>query len=362
MPISAVDTIGLAFEHTKGQLFRPFRFWQWVRLAFVGLLAGELGSGGNFNFPRLLEQGGAHASTLPPLGQGFPKVDLAILASVITVLVITGFVLFLVLTYISSVMRFILFDSVLTRECHIGAGWTRRQGIGWHYFLWQLVVLLAVFAGFALLIVLPVAFAFGMGWFSPPRAHIVQLVLSGIVVVALFVIYMVAIAVVHLFTKDFVIPQMALEGITAFEGWRRLLPMLRGEEKGYFIYVLLKIVLSVVAGIAVGIVTAILGLIVAVPVIGVVATAVLATKSGALTWNVVTITLAVIAGCIVLGIFFFLVSLITVPVIVFFPAYSIYFFAARYRPLSMALYPAAATSALVEGTPPPFTPPPLPAN
>ena len=105
----------------------------------------------------------------------------------------------------------------------------------------------------------------------------------------------------------------------------------------------------------------VLGLILAVPVVGIVATLVLATKNGALTWNVLTITLAVIAGCIVLAIFFFLVSLISVPVIVFFPAYAIYFFAGRYRPLNAALYPAAAQSAVVGGTPPPFTPPPLPA-
>ena len=360
MPISAVDTVNLAFEHMRRQLFRPFRFWQWVRLAFVGLLAGELGSGGNFNLPREVQQG-AHAPSLPQLGQGFPKIDPAILASVITVLLIAGLVVFLVLTYINSVMRFILFDSVLVRECHIGAGWTRRQGIAWHYFLWQLVLLLATFAGFALLIVLPLAFAYGMGWFSPPRAHLAQLVLSGIVVVALFLIYLIALAVIHLFTKDFVIPQMAMEGITAFEGWRRLLPMIRGDEKGYFVYILLKIVLAIIAGIGIGIVTAILALMLAVPVIGLVATAVVATKSGALTWNVLTITIAVIGGCIVLGIFFFLVSLITVPVIVFFPAYSIYFFAGRYRPLSMALYPAAAQSATF-GTPPPFTPPPMPAT
>jgi hypothetical protein len=356
VPISAVDTVNLAFEHTRRQLFRPFRFWQWVRLAFVGLLAGELGSGGNFNLPRT-----THPGTIPSLGEGFPKIDPAILASVITVLIITGFVVFLVLTYVSSVMRFILFDGVLTSECHIGAGWSRRQGNGWHYFLWQLVLLLATFVGFVLLIVLPAAFAFGMGWFSPPRAHVVQLVLTGILVVAVFLIYMIAVAVVHVFTKDFVIPQMAMEGITAFEGWRRLLPMIRGEEKGYFIYIVLKIALSVVAAIAIGIVTAILALILAVPVIGIVATAVVATKSGALTWNVLTITFAVIAGLILLGIFFFLVSLITVPVIVFFPAYSIYFFAGRYRPLSMALYPASAQSA-ASGTPPRFTPPPLSAT
>jgi hypothetical protein len=50
---------------------------------------------------------------------------------------------------------------------------------------------------------------------------------------------------------------------------------------------------------------------------------------------------------------FYAVSLISVPVIVFFPAYSIYFFAARYPNLSRVVYPAPPPS-------PPLMPPPLP--
>jgi hypothetical protein len=124
----------------------------------------------------------------------------------------------------------------------------------------------------------------------------------------------------------------------------------------------MKIVLTIVAGIAIGIVGLILGLIIAIPMIGAAVAAVIAAKSAGLTWNVLTITAAVIAGCFLFAIFFFLVSLISVPAIVFFPAYSIYFFAARYRPLSLALYSPAPQSLVPQGAPPPFTPPPLPAT
>jgi hypothetical protein len=88
---------------------------------------------------------------------------------------------------------------------------------------------------------------------------------------------------------------------------------------------------------------------------------VIAAKSAGLTWNVLTITAAVVAGCVLILIFFLLISLITVPAIVFFPAYSIYFFAARYRPLSLALYSPAQSPMVPQGATPPFTPPPLPA-
>src|SRR5215475_6118845 len=50
MPVSAVDVIRPAFDHTVRQLFKPFRLGQWVRLAFTGLLAGELGTSGGCSF------------------------------------------------------------------------------------------------------------------------------------------------------------------------------------------------------------------------------------------------------------------------------------------------------------------------
>jgi hypothetical protein len=145
--------------------------------------------------------------------------------------------------------------------------------------------------------------------------------------------------VIHVFTKDFVVPQMALEGVSAVEGWRRLWPMMQSEQSGYAAYVGMKIVLAIGAAIVIGIASLIVILIVAIPTAGVGIIAVLAGKTAGLTWNVFTITAAVVMGCIVLAAFFYLVSLIAVPAIVFFPAYAIYFFAARYRPLSLVLYP-----------------------
>ena len=154
----------------------------------------------------------------------------------------------------------------------------------------------------------------------------------------MFLFFVVA-AVVHVLTKDFVVPQMALEDVSAMEAWRRLWPMVQAEQGDYAVYVLMKIVLAIGVGIVIGIVSLILGLIVAIPaaVLGIIA--VLTGKTAGMTWNVFTITIAIVVGCILLAVFFYLTSLIAVPAIVFFPAYAIYFFAARYRPLSLVLYP-----------------------
>jgi hypothetical protein len=112
--------------------------------------------------------------------------------------------------------------------------------------------------------------------------------------------------------------------------------------------------------VVIGIVTLILGLFFVVPTAMLGVVGVLAGKSAGLTWNAGTITLAVVVGCILLFCFLYLVSLVSVPAIVFFPAYSIYFFAGRYPALSRALYPAMPVPELSPGSAPFGQPPLLP--
>jgi hypothetical protein len=161
-----------------------------------------------------------------------------------------------------------------------------------------------------------------------------------------------------------VVPQMALEDIGVMEGWRRLWWMIKAEKGGYAAYIGMKIVMAIGAGIMVGIAAVILGLIIAIPTVGLSILAVITGKSAGLTWNAYTITLAVVVGCVLFAGFMYVVALISVPVVVFFPAYSIYFFAARYPALSTALYPAPPAPAGPQvpsgASPPPFQSPPLP--
>ena len=359
MPISAVDTISLAFQHTKRQLFQPFRFGQWTRLAIVGLLAGEAGSSGGFNFPTNFNIPQQSDSSQHFLSEGLPHIDPAILGTLIVVLVVSGLIFGIVLLYVSSVMRFILFDSVLTKTCHIREGWSRRQRPAWDYFLWQLGYMIVILAGLAVLVGIPALYAYSSGWFREPGDHVGALVLSGILVFCLVFVFFVVAVVVQVFTKDFVVPQMALEGIDAIEGWRRLWPMLQRDGSRYAGYAGMKVLLTIGAGIIVGIVGLIIGLIIAIPAAVAAVAAIFAGKAAGLTWNALTITAAVVAGCIAFAILFYVIALISVPVIVFFPAYSIYFFAARYRALSLALYPLPPTPPTQDL--PPTGPTPAPA-
>jgi hypothetical protein len=356
LPISAVDAISPAFQHAKQQLLQPFRFSQWVRLALVGFLAGELGSGGgcnaNFNLPSTYHQRGSEQF----LGAAWPSHladHPAMLVGLIASLIVIGLGLFVLLIYINSVMRFILFDSIVAKECHIRQGWLRRRHHGLRFFVWQILLMLVSFAAFVLLIGIPLAFAWVVGWFDHPSEHLLPLVLGGIVLFLLFLALVLVLAVVHVMTKDFVVPQMALEDISAMEGWRRLWLWLQAEKGGYAGYIAMKIGLAIAAGIALAIITVIVFLVLLIPVGGVGVVAVLAGKAAGLTWDVYAITLAVVVGCIVLAVLIFLFSLISVPVVVFFPAYSIYFLAARYPALAALLWPPPPDS-VAPGSPAPL--------
>lgn len=327
----------------------------------MGLLAGELTSGGgcnaptNFHIPR---HPGTDHFLVPGLGT-----DPLLYAGLIAVAVFAAFVLGIVLMYISSVMRFVLFDSVLAKECRIRQYWAARQQPGWRYFLWKLLYTLLTFGVLVALVGIPAGLAFVLGWFKQPRQHLIGLVLGGIVLFFAFAIVVVAMAMIYVLTKDFVVPQMALEEIGAIEGWQRLWVMMNAEKGSYAGYVGMKIVLAIGAAIVLGIVGFILALIVLIPVAGVVIAAVIAAKSAGLGWTVYTITLALVTGSVLLVVFLFMSSMISVPAIVFFPAYSIYFFAARYPALSARLCPvppAVAARLIPPEAPPPNEPPPLP--
>jgi len=359
---SALDAIPLAFQHTKEQLFTRFSLGQWTRLAFVGLLAGELGSGGggggNFNPGGFRHPEHPGMSPFPNLGPDvWPKV--AALGAAIAVVIFAVLVLGLIFMYVSSVMRFILFDSVLAKECHIRLGWNRRQGPGSRLFLFKLAYSLVTFAAFVVLIAIPAAFAFAAGWFKAPKEHVVPIVLGGLFLAFVIVFLIIIAALVYVLTKDFVVPQMALENIGPIESWRRLWRMMGAEKAYYAGYIGMKILMAIAAGIVVGLVTLILGLLIAIPAVGLGILAVLTGQSAGLTWNAYTITLAILVGTGLLGIFFYIVSLVSVPVMVFFPAYSMYFFAARYTPLHAVLYPPPPSAA---GAVPPLPPAPQPAG
>jgi hypothetical protein len=358
LPISAIDAISPAFEHARQQLTRPFRSSQWAKLALVGLLAGEMGSGGGGCNPGSFRMP-AHTNTSQHFlgANGLPAVDPALYASLIAVLAVTGFVLLILFIYVNSVMRFVLFDSVVSRECRIWQSWTRRQGPGWRFFVWQILLALVSVMCLTILVGIPAGFAFLVGWLRAPKEHMIPLILGGMALFFILLLFVVLQLIIHVMTKDFVVPQMALEEISAVEGWRRLWLQIERDKGGYAAYIGMKIVLAIGAAIVLGIASLIVILLFAIPIGGLGAVAVIGGMAAGLTWNLYTITLAIVVGATAIFTFLYVMSLVSVPAVVFFPAYSIYFFASRYAPLDALLHPAPPITPVLP--PPPEEPPPF---
>jgi hypothetical protein len=336
-----------------------------MRLAFVGFLAGELSSGGcngSFNYP-VQPHDKKTDQFLGASGQLHWPWQLqehhALLAAGIVIAILLGIILIVLFAYINSVMRFILFDSIIAKECHIRAGWARRKEEGWRLFVWQILIMLVSFAALFVLIIIPLGLAWAFGWLAHPREHVIELVVGGVLLLLVFLALMVVMTVVHVMTKDFVVPQMAMEGISATEGWRRLWAGMKGERGGYAGYLGMKLVLTIAAGIAYAIVALTAIVLLLIPIGGAGIAAVLAAKAAGFGWSIFTVALAAVGGLILLAGFVFVLAFLSVPFTVFFPAYSIYFFASRYAPLAALIWPHPSPWPVVPVMPP-FEPPPFP--
>jgi hypothetical protein len=374
VPVSAVDCVQPALQHAREQLFTRFRFGQWSRLALVGILAAELHVGGcnfgNFggNWPRIphKHQNEFLQSRVPhwllPFNHAHISEHIAQFIGLIVVGIFAAIVLGFVFLYINSVFRFILFDSVLRRECSIGEGWGKWRRAGGRFFLWQIVFQIAAWLFLLVLVGVPLALALAAGWTTDLRQHIGRLIVGVILLLGLCGVFVLAAAVVQVLAKDFLVPIMALEDLDFADGWHRLLAMIRPEKGRYAVYLLLKLVLSIAAAILFGIIAIVPALFVALP--GVVA--VLAGRAAGMGWNVTTVSLAIIFGTVLLLLLIYLIALVSVPATVFFPAYALHFLAARYPNLDALLHPSPAPPAPVmppvPESPPPFEAPPLPPS
>jgi hypothetical protein len=335
MALSAVDAISPAFNRMKRQLFQPFRFAQWIRYAVVGFLAGEVSTAGGCNlrlpFGSSSQRAGEFQLQAPMAARGL------LMTAGVAVLVILALVAIVTLLYVSSRMRFVLFDSVIAGECQIARFWSRRGGPALRFFVWQILFGFVLLGIVALLLGGPLAVAFSLGLLRNPRAHLALFILGALVIGLVLLAVVFSAAGVYVLAKDFVVPQIALENVTATQGWQQLWTMMKAEPGSYAGYIGMKVLLSVAAFVIVGVA---LFIVLLVPILVTGALLVIGTRSAVLTWNPFTIALAIVFGVILLAALLTIAGLASAPAIVFFPAFSMYFFADRYAPLRAALFPA----------------------
>ena len=273
MTIKFVEPIGRAWARTKAALLKPFDLHKWLVVGFCAFLAGlmEAANGG----------GGSRFSKNGNFGDfvHFPRASWLWLtehpgwAVAIVFAVLVGIAVVVVLTWVSSRGVFMFLDSVVRDRVEIAAPWREFQKEGNSLFLWRVLLGIATFAVFGLII--SYVFVKGGALYDArlePNLPIGFLIGIGLFALALLLVW----GFIVLFLKDFVSPLMYRDRISCSEAWTRFLRVF-AKYPFHFIGYGLVIVLGMIAfGVAVviaGLATCCIGwLVLIVPYISTVAT------------------------------------------------------------------------------------------
>lgn len=333
-PISAIDAIAPAFQMARQELFKPFRFGFWARMALVSFFAGEV-VGGGFSVPNIPTQPGRSGRHWLQVATFDPSTLMKMLPLIFAIAV-ASVILFLLFLYVHSVCRFILFDSVLTGHCSLRQGWNRWHQPGVRYFAWMIFFELMVFLLIAVFIGMPLFAWWRAGIFDNPSQHLGMLIGGGLTLFMVFLAGIFVAALVAVMVKDFFVPIMALSNATVGQAWDRFQVILSAQKGSFAGYIGMKILLAIAVGVVFAMIEFLLILIIAVPLI--IAAVVLGISLPSA--GPAVIALGIMGGLVLLVFFFLLIAFISVPAAVFFQSYTLYFFGSRYWPLGRLLWPA----------------------
>ena len=257
MRIAYVEPMARAFARMRALLFAPFRTRTWFVIGFAAWLASIFeGSGGSAGSKFQAEDG-----SISEMGESalnfFQTLSLSLLVVVLVILAV--FVLFALL-WISSRMKFVFLDQVVTGAARVKEPWARYATQGDSLFIWRVFFSILMFfvAGMLVLaLVVSTGVAAGVGWNEISIAAIVWCGSGLLFLVLIPALY------VSLFLDSFVVPLMYRHGLSVMDAWRRLLPLLRRHAGHFLLFGVVFFVLNVVATgviVAAGVLTCCVGL------------------------------------------------------------------------------------------------------
>jgi hypothetical protein len=346
--LSALDAISPAFSRTKLVLFSPFRVGRTWKLALTAYLSAA---------------SSAFLPTMFILLAFLPEArmlgGLGLVAAVI-VGVFFFTILFALLFYVFTRLRFASFDITLNHGVYVAPAWRKygSQSLKWTLFKILLgSVVTALLAGPTILIVRQFIRLFqsmpSMNFSSdgPPPPEVVQAIITVYLGFAAVYILFGLFFFLSSLMADFIVPSLALENTTLGEAFRRLGKIIRNEPGQFTAYAFLKLGLGLVAYFGGTLITEIVLFIVAL-IIAAIAGVVGFLLHLAGVPNDVLIVLAVIIGvAFYLFFIFYAVFIVVGTVMTFLESYTLYFLGGRYPMLG---------DLLTASTPPRPPPPPAP--
>lgn len=334
------DSLTDAWRRTRDLLLVRPRVGHWLKLgliAMLGLSGGGGGGGGNFSFPTEfpsqehepsggLERIGPQALQGMREGLQWLSDHLGGLIALMVGLAIITVILTLVIIYVRAVFRFIFVDAVAApEEPSIGASWSRHTGVGLSLLLWYL--LLGALALALVLIVLIPLIGSGVMIGSGKPLPIAVGVGSMVGLFAALAMIVVVMLLLQALTDDFLVPAMYVCRCGVWEGWRQVRHAWRGQFWNVVLFYILKLVALIAAAIAAAIIVLASLVLLIVPAISMVViigtiVGVMSELSGVGPWLIAPAVVAALTGGMVYA---YLLRVLTLPIAVFFQAYSLSF-------------------------------------
>jgi hypothetical protein len=238
--LSALDAVSPAFARTRLVLFTPFRKGRTWKLAVTGYLS-ILGTVfvpyfviGLFFIPMARRAGGPTA--------------VAILATVS----IAATLVYLLIFYLCSRLRFAFFDIVLNRGEFIAPAWRKHGAASFRWTAFKAIlgtlVTVAVAAPIAGIVrhMLPVFAQFKI---QPGQQQSPQFIDAIFTMYGAFLLIYLFLGLFYLLSallSDFIVPSLALESTSLKEAFTRLGKLIRNEPGQFTLYAILKVGLALV--------------------------------------------------------------------------------------------------------------------
>jgi len=361
-PLSAIDAIGPAWNHTSRLLLAP-RSWRLVlKIGAVAVFAGIGGFGtGSFNSSHNSLRNMHHMHSLP-FDTATLAAAMAALAALAVLLVFLFFILWAFFFYLGSRLQFVLFEIVLRRDTTVAPIWRRYGAATWHWIALRLIFVIAALLCLAsLLVPAVIQFIHMLPHHGAPPPDLVTLIPAFLGIFASVFLVALIFGVMHVLLHDFGLPSMALEstpmGVTVLRVWN----LLRAEPGQVLLYLIMRFLMGLAGNIAASIVIVLGALFAAIPF----------GCAGLILW--LLLRHAGFVGHVLIGVgvvglgLAFLVLLILVSImlfgylVTFLQAYALYFLGGRYPLVGVHLEPFLPPPYMPPGYPPYPVPEPPPA-
>ncbi len=323
-PTSAAGAISFALDDTLRILFRPFDVWTWAKLSLLCLFLGGGTPTAAFQWSLSALPSDFRLPFLLSRVRQFVEQHPSLIFLVIGSALVTG----ICMLYLRSVFRFILVDSLVTREVRPRRAWAIARPLGESYFKWVAGMLGGLVAAFVIMVAVALPGLQAASTSGPGKLFATA---SLALILSLTVLVGLAVALLIMLTDDLVVPIMYADRLTLAPAWRELWRKMRRDPASFAVYVLLRFLLSVGVSVAVllFLVPLLIGLFSSAIIVAAVSVLGLHLVGLSWVWNVPSISLAVAALLLLIAVLVILLSTVGMPGQVFLQGFSLRFIRAR---------------------------------